>query len=200
MLAALRATGKPMALVDMRAPGFSSVNADNAGGAFQATRHLLEGGRQRIAFLAGSLAHYSISERMRGFRRALFEAKRLADPELEVILPASGDTEQAIRDAVRHLLALDDPPDALFCYNDSTALVAMRACQDAGLRVPEDISVVGFDDISSAAHAHPPLTTVRVDKQALGVAGVELLLRGPGAEPIERILPAEVVLRASSLS
>lgn len=200
MLAALRATGKPMALVDMRAPGFSSVNTDNAGGAFQATRHLLESGRQRIAFLAGSLAHYSISERMRGFRRALFEAKRLADPELEVMLPSSGDPEQSIREAVTHLLALANPPDALFCYNDSTALVAMRACLDAGLRVPEDISVVGFDDISSAAQAHPPLTTVRVDKQALGVTGVELLLRGPGAESVERILPAELVLRASAIS
>lgn len=198
LLAALRATGKPMVLVDMRAPGFASVNADNAGGAWQATRHLIASGRKRIAFLAGSLAHYSISERMRGFRRALFEAKILADPELEAVLPPAADQEQAIRQAVRQLLALPDPPDALLCYNDSTALAAMRCCQDAGLRVPGDISLVGFDDISAAAHAHPPLTTLRIDKEALGIAGVELLLRGPAAEPVEQVLPVEFVLRASS--
>lgn len=200
LLAALRATGKPMVLVDMRAPGFASVNADNAGGAWQATRHLIASGRRRIAFLAGSLAHYSISERMRGFRRALFEAKILADPELEVVLPAAADQEQAIRQAVGQLLALPEPPDALFCYNDSTALLAMRCCQDAELKVPTDISLVGFDDISAAAHAHPPLTTLRIDKEALGIAGVELLLRGQVGEPEEKVLPVELVLRSSTRS
>lgn len=198
MLTALRATGKPVALVDMRAPGFASVNPDHAGGAYRMVRHLIAGGRRRVAFIAGSLAHYSIAERMRGFRRALFEAKILADPELEIVLPAGVDPEQSIQEATSSLLGLPQPPDAIFCYNDSTALGVMRCCLDAGAQVPGDISIAGFDDIPSAAHARPPLSTVHVDKEALGRAGVELLLRSPDGPITEQVLPVELMLRAST--
>jgi DNA-binding LacI/PurR family transcriptional regulator len=196
LLAALQASGKPMVLIDMHQPGFISANPDHRLGGMLATRHLLQQGRKRIAMLSGSHAHYSIRERVYGFHQALFEARMLADPALEITLPDT--REESTQQAMRQLLSLPQPPDALFCYNDSTALVAMRCCQDAGLRVPDGISITGFDDIAAAAHAHPPLTTLHIEKETLGIAGVELLLHGSAAEPVEQVLPVQFVLRASS--
>lgn len=199
VLSALMLTGKPMVLVDMHRRGFSSINPDNALGGYLATRHLLRSGKRRIAMLSGSLAHYSIQQRNRGFRRALFDAKVHADPDLEVIVPTMGEGDEGVVEAMRSLLKLPKPPDAVFCYNDSTALVAMKACLNEGLKVPYDIMVVGFDDISSAAVAVPPLSTVHVDKEALGASGVELLLRlKPDEPPAELVLPVQMIVRESS--
>ena len=106
---------------------------------------------------------------------------------------------EGVVEAMRSLLKLPKPPDAVFCYNDSTALVAMKACLNEGLKVPYDIMVVGFDDISSAAVAVPPLSTVHVDKEALGASGVELLLRlKPDEPPAELVLPVQMIVRESS--
>lgn len=199
VLSALVRTGKPMVLVDMHRRGFTSVNPDNALGGFLATRHLLRSGKRRIAMLSGSLAHYSIQQRNRGFRRALFEAKVHADPELEVIVPTMGEGDEGVVESMRSLLSLPKRPDAVFCYNDSTALVAMKHCLNEGLKVPYDIAIVGFDDISSAALAIPPLSTVRVDKEALGATGVELLLsHKPEEPPAEITVPVEMIVRESS--
>jgi DNA-binding LacI/PurR family transcriptional regulator len=97
------------------------------------------------------------------------------------------------------LLDLPHPPDAVFCYNDAAALVAMRACLAAGLKVPHDVSIVGFDDISSAVLGHRPLTTLRIDKKGLGALGVELLLNGQQDEPVEKVAPVELIVRASTV-
>ncbi|XLZ68335.1 LacI family DNA-binding transcriptional regulator [Massilia sp. SR12] len=199
VLAALRASGKPMVLVDMRLAGYTSANADHRLGGYLATRHLVETGRKRIAMLSGPLSHYSIQERMRGFRKALYDARRLADPDLEIILPCVGDRDLAVREAVAALLAMTQRPDALFCYNDTTALVAMRACLEAGLKVPHDIAIVGFDDISAAGAAVPPLSSISVDKEALGVAGVELLTQTDPGQVLEKVLDVRLVVRESSL-
>jgi len=198
VLSALMLAGKPMALVDMHRRGFLSANPDNALGGLLATRHLLRTGRRRIAMLAGSPAHYSIQQRLRGFRRALFEAKVHADPDLEVIIPTLGEGDEGIVEAMRSLLGLPKRPDAVFCYNDSTALVAMKHCLGQGLKIPSDIAIVGFDDIGSAAAAIPPLSTVRVDKEALGAMGVSLLLRKQEDGPREMVLPVEMIVRESS--
>jgi DNA-binding LacI/PurR family transcriptional regulator len=120
VLAALKQTGKPMVLIDMQQRGFTSVNPDNAMGGYLATRHLLRSGRRRIAMLSGSLAHFSIEQRNRGFRRALFESRTLADPDLEVIVPQLGDGDSGVVEAMQRLLSLPRPPDAVLCYNDST--------------------------------------------------------------------------------
>ncbi|WP_377152768.1 LacI family DNA-binding transcriptional regulator [Roseateles sp. UC29_93] len=199
VLAALKQTGKPMVLVDMQQRGFTSVNPDNAMGGYLATRHLLRSGRRRIAMLSGSLAHFSIQQRNQGFRRALYESGTLADPALEIIVPNMGDGDTGVVEAMRSLLSLPQPPDAVLCYNDSTALVAMAHCRDHGWHVPRDIAVVGFDDISGAATALPSLSTLRVDKEALGAAGVELLLRREPDSPDEAIvLPVDLIVRDSS--
>jgi len=198
LVAVLRDTGKPLVLVDMHLPGFVSVNPDHHLGGYLATRHLIDSGRRRIAMISGSLAHYSIYQRARGYRKALFEARMLADPELEVQLPASVDPAGGARRAALQLLAMRPRPDALFCYNDSAALEAMQACLDAGLKVPADIAIVGFDDISGAAQAIPPLSSIAIDKEALGAAGVALLLDKCAAPTLEHTLPVQLIVRESS--
>ena len=198
VLAALQQVGKPLVLVDMHRRGFTSVNPDNLRGGYLATQHLLRCGRKRIALLSGSLAHYSIQQRNRGFRQALFDARVLADPELEVIVPNMGEGDEGVIEAMRTLLSLPKRPDALFCYNDSTALAAMKYCLNEGLKIPYDIAIVGFDDIDAAAAAIPPLSTIRVDKEALGRAGVELLLRTPEEQPSQITVPVQMIVRESS--
>ena len=198
LLSLLRATQKPIALIDTCMQGFDSVNPDNQMAGYLATRHLLASGRRRIAWLSGSPAHYSVGERARGFRKALFEARLLADPELEIVLPHIIDLEQAVAEAVHHLLTLLPRPDAIVCYNDSCALIAMRCCIDAGIRVPSDIAIVGCDDIAAAALAHPPLTTIRIDKEKLGASGVRLLLQNHGDTPQQQVLPVSLVVRDSA--
>ena len=198
VLAALQQVGKPIVLVDMHRRGFTSINPDNLRGGYLATQHLLRCGRKRIAMMSGSLAHYSIQQRNRGFRQALFDARVLADPNLEVIVPPMDEGDEGVVEAMRTLLALPRRPDALFCYNDSTALVAMKHCLNEGLKVPYDIAIVGFDDIGAAAAAIPPLSTVRVDKEAMGRAGVELLLRKPDENPSQITQPVEMIVRESS--
>lgn len=94
-----------------------------------------------------------------------------------------GEGDEAVVEAMRSLLSLPKRPDALFCYNDSTALIAMKYCLNEGMKVPHDIAIVGFDDISSAAAAIPPLSTIHVDKEDLGRAGIELLLQKPEEDP-----------------
>jgi DNA-binding LacI/PurR family transcriptional regulator len=198
VLAALQQVGRPIVLVDMHRRGFTSVNPDNVRGGYLATQHLLRCGRKRIAMLSGSLAHYSIQQRNRGFRQALFDARVHADPDLEVIIPAMGDADDGVVEAMRSLLALPKRPDAVFCYNDSTALVAMKYCLNEGLKVPHDIAIVGFDDIGAAAAAIPPLSTIHVDKEALGRAGVELLLQTPEENQAQITMPVEMIVRESS--
>jgi DNA-binding LacI/PurR family transcriptional regulator len=198
VLAALQQVGKPLVLVDMHGRGFTSVNQDNVRGGYLATQHLLRCGRKRIAMLSGSLAHYSIQQRNRGFRQALFDARVHADPDLEVIIPTFGEGEEAVVEAMRHLLSLPKKPDALFCYNDSTALIAMKHCLNEGMKIPHDLAIVGFDDISSAAAAIPPLSTIQVDKEALGRAGIERLLNKTETSPSETTLPIKLIVRESS--
>jgi DNA-binding LacI/PurR family transcriptional regulator len=198
VLAALQQVGKPIVLVDMHQRGLTSVNPDNVRGGYLATQHLLRSGRKRVAMLSGSLAHYSIQQRNRGFRQALFDAKVYADPDLEVIVPAMGDGDAGVVEAMRSLLSLASPADAVFCYNDSTALAAMKYCLSEGLKVPQEIAIVGFDDIAAAAAANPPLSTVRVGKEALGQAGIELLLNKPDQNLSQTIAPVELIIRASS--
>lgn len=198
VLAALQQVGKPIVLVDMHRRGFTSVNPDNLRGGYLATQHLLRCGRKRIAMLSGSLAHYSIQQRNRGFRQALFDARVHADPGLEVSMPFIDEGEEAVAEAMRSLFALPKPADAVFCYNDSTALAAMKFCLNEGMKIPHDIAIVGFDDIAAAAAAIPPLSTVRVDKEALGRAGIDLLLHQPDDNPSQITVPVEMIVRESS--
>ncbi len=194
LLERIAGIGLPIVLIDHFAKGFAAVNMDNIVGARDATQHLLSIGRRRIAFIGGP-AHHSILQRQRGFRQALFDAGIPADPELEVnceFLPGSA------YQTMKRLLALKNPPTGVFTFNDLTALEAMRACQEAGLRIPDDISFVGFDDIDTASHSNPPLSTIRVDKELLGRRGLDLLLDRERSADAEWIVPVDLMIRQSS--
>ncbi|MGH8780694.1 LacI family DNA-binding transcriptional regulator [Paraburkholderia sp.] len=197
-LATLVTMQRPLVLIDLWSPGLRSVNLDNATGAALAMQHLFALKRKRIAFIGGSLAHFSIAERALGYRRAFFEAGLLFDPSLEVTIDAGLDPDTGAARAMHRLLDAPGPhPDGLFAYNDAAALAALRVCLARGLRVPEDIAIVGFDDIPAAAHATPPLSTIAVDKEALGRLGVELLLADTPAE-LEIRVPVHLITRAST--
>ncbi|MFM0136004.1 LacI family DNA-binding transcriptional regulator [Caballeronia grimmiae] len=205
LLGHLQTLARPIVLIDLCAPGLRSVNIDNAKGASLAMAHLFATGRRRIAFIGGSLAHHSIAQRALGYRKAYFDAGLLFDPTLEINAQAGLPADLAAADAMERLIAdaraRSNPlPDAVFAYNDAAALAAMRVCLAHGLRVPEDIAFVGFDDIPAAAHSTPPLSTVAVDKEALGRRGVELLLEdhpNPLAQT-DSLMSVEFIARASS--
>jgi DNA-binding LacI/PurR family transcriptional regulator len=200
-LAAVAELGRPLVLIDLWAPNLRSVNIDNEAGAALAMQHLFSLGRTRVAFIGGSLAHYSIARRALGYRRAFFEAGLLFDPSLETAIEPHLPPAEAAARAMERLLERCAPgaaPNAVFAYNDMAALAAMRVCLARGLRVPEDIAIVGFDDIPAAEHAAPPLTTIAADKEALGARGVELLLDDSPAE-LEVRLPVRLAVRESTV-
>ena len=160
---------------------FQTLSFDNQAGAYAAVEHLAEHGHERVAILTGGPANYDAQQRLAGYRRAVDDLDLVADPALEI----AGDfTEEAGRSAVDRLLALDPSPTALFASNDSMALGALRGLHEAGVRVPDDVAVVGFDDIPMAPYATPSLTTVRAPTIALGTRAMNALLdASSGDEP-----------------
>jgi LacI family transcriptional regulator, repressor for deo operon, udp, cdd, tsx, nupC, and nupG len=194
LLERIAALGLPFVLIDHWSAGIASVNIDNLGGAKQAAQHLVQNGYKRIAFI-GDSAQYPIKTRLFSFRRTLYEQGILSDPTLE-ISPETPYTRAGTKAAVHDLLKLQARPDAFFIPNDESALWAIQICLDAGLRVPEDIAIVGFDDIYAASHANPALTTVRVDKEMLGRSGLELLLSRSRAEIV---IETELIVRGSTV-
>lgn len=187
----------PVTLVDLWFPDLPSVNPDNYEGGYLATRHLIEQGRKRIAFLASATAHYSIRQREKGYRKALYEAQILLPPEYELASPPLLDIEQSLIANLNELLALPEPPDAIFAYNDVAAMVALRICQQKGFRVPQDIAIVGFDDIDYATLTTPPLTTIAVDKQQLARKTFELVMQESDESTV--LLPVQLRVRGSSV-
>ena len=157
----------PLMRLDERIP---SVSAANTSGADQAMRHLLDLGHRRIAQIAGPSGWLATEDRRRGYRAALASAGILPDPALEVESIPEIDPG---RDAAASLLALPDPPTAIFAFNDDTAIGAIQAARARGLRVPEDLSVVGFDDVEHATIVTPALTTVRQPLAGNGANGGE---------------------------
>jgi DNA-binding LacI/PurR family transcriptional regulator len=176
-----------------------SVTVDNQHGGHLATQHLIELGHRRIAYVNGP-AYISSSEgRLTGYRQALIEAG--IPPELDWVMPGTGRTE-AGEQAFRALTALAEPPTAVFCYNDVTAIGLLRAAREAGLSVPQDLSVVGFDDIPFASYLHPALTTVaqpkfEMGKQAMQMA-LELMSASSSSQVSDIIVKGQLIVRASS--
>jgi LacI family transcriptional regulator len=174
------------------------VDSDNAGGARMAMEHLIRLGHRRIATITGRLDIVSGYDRLQGYRQAL-EARGIPADDA---LIANGDfTERGGVTAMQELLAAE--PTAVFVANDSMAVGALRALRAADLRVPQDVAVVGFDDIPIASAIDPALTTVRQPIERLGGMAVEILLSVLEASlqdegPTHRIiLPTELVVRAS---
>jgi len=190
--------GIPVVLLDYSWPGIESVNPDNVTGAFLATENLILAGYKRIAYLYGNLAHTSIRLRMRGYLAALYKHGIPANPDLEAELTLPGEYVEEATKATQRLLALPERPDAIFACSDVAAMAAIATLRQAGLSVPGDIGVVGFDDIPSAASHMPTLSTIQVDKAALASIAVERLFAiSQGAEAAHPILPVTFIRRGS---
>jgi LacI family transcriptional regulator len=199
-LAELAASGFPCVSIDtnMIGPRASFITIDNMGGASAAVRHLAALGRKRIAFIGGWGHELVSQERHLGYRSAL-EQLGLECPE-EYGRNGGWLHGQAHTETLE-LLALAEPPDAIFCASDRMAVGAMLACEENGLDVPKDVAIVGFDDEDYAALISPSLTTVRLDRVKVGVTAVEAILQmldDPNVDPISIAVPVELVVREST--
>lgn len=175
---------------------FHSVEPDDLQGSYQLTGHLLKLGHKRIAFLTGPIASPASQERFEGYRRALREAGLEADEKL--VFQAGTTIEDGVKAALQMLNEANDAT-AVQADNDLVAVGAANTFLNQGLKIPQDLSVVGFGNILTAEYFRVPLTTVRQPKHRLGSAAMEamtLLLRGETPQP--RRLAADVVIRASS--
>lgn len=175
----------------------SAVGVDNHGGAQTITEHLVERGYRRIAHIAGPRHNRDARERQRGFTDAIAATLGERGP---VIVP--GDfTEAGGAEAARLLIAGKVPFDAVFCANDMMAMGCMSVMIDAGLTIPDDVGVAGFDDIPLAHYATPPLTTMKVHIAEIGeraMTGLLARMRGTDDLPVLQILTPELVARAST--
>lgn len=196
----LRSQGVPFVLLDhdRDVPGTTFITAANRSGTRDAIEHLIELGHRRIGFITGTPGTSPARERLAGYRDAL----RAADIGLDPALVVEGDfLESRGHQATQALLALEARPTAIFTSADTAAFGALRACREAGLKVPRDISIVGFDDIPETSLVTPPLTTVRQPLQEMGSTAVRLLRRlmdEPETTPRRTELATELVIRDST--
>ena len=203
---ALAASGRPVALVDSYHPDFDSVSVDNRAGAVAAVEHLAGRGHERIALLMPSEESVPAQRRRDGYRDALAAAGLDADPALEVVADWDhehhGYTRFAGYRAMQTLLerfADGDRPTAVFVAADIMAFGALRAAREAGLRVPGDLEVVGFDDVDASAYVG--LTTLRQPMVEMGRLATEKLLRrldDPDAPPSHTVFAPQLVARETT--
>ncbi len=183
------------------------VSADNHKGGFQATQHLIDFGHTKIGFIGTSLAGGASLKRFQGYLDAL----KNNDLEIEERFISGGtatedapgySTEKLGYEAMKRLLVLPNRPTAIFARNDFTAIGAMSAIKESGLRIPQDVAIVGFDDIPMAVHTSPPLTTIRQPTRRQGsIAAESLLKRIESNEPLkreEKVLECELIVRDST--
>jgi LacI family transcriptional regulator len=200
IIGTLTRRGFPFVLIDHQGHGepCPEVVATNWQGAYNATEYLVKLGHSRIGFITGSMDLSAATDRLDGYKAALRVSHIAEDAGLiyegEFIQPDGYAGAGA-------LLELEDPPTAIFASNDAMAMGAMDAVRSLGLRVPEDISVLGFDDIPQAALVRPALTTVRQPLEQMGRVATQMLLerlKNPGKETGRIELPTELVIRGST--
>jgi LacI family transcriptional regulator len=198
--AALEACAQALPMVvtgrDLRGPQLYSLNFDNFNGGRMATEHLIGQGHRQIAFIAGAEEHPDAAERMRGYRYALAEAKIAFDPRL--VVPGQYHEVSGL-EAAKYLVQQGLPFSAIFASNDQMASGAALGLFQSGLRVPQDVALVGFDDLPTSMYATPPLSTIQQPAFDLGrlaaAAMLELLV---GNTPTEQLPAPALLVRASS--
>ncbi|MCP5270408.1 MAG: LacI family DNA-binding transcriptional regulator [Burkholderiaceae bacterium] len=198
--AALRALARQLPVVvtgrSLKAPGLLSLDFDDATGARMATEHLLGLGHRDIAFIGGDPLHPDAREREAGFRAACAAAGVVVDPALMTV---GGYQEAGGRQAIEQLLDAGRHFSAVFAANDQMAFGAALALHRRGLRVPQDVSLVGFDDLATASYSIPPLTTVHQPVMDLGrAAATGMLALLAGRKPATGLPPPELVVREST--
>ncbi len=195
----LRQLRVPIVLINNQHPDefVYSVMIDNLSASRKAVQHLLQLGHSCIGYIGDRFGFQSDTERFAGYRQALAEADCPFVPEHV----AHGDGRpEGGAEAMRKLLALSNVPTAVFCYNDLSALGALSVIRSGGLRVPDDISLVGFDDLFVATYTEPPLTTVRQPKRLMGRMAMEILLKlfSDIRQEINLKVQGELVVREST--
>ncbi len=194
----LQRFGVPIVLVNNMVQGeyLYAITCDQMEGARQATEHLVRLGHQRIAYVGSSFREYSSRERQEGYEKALREAGLTLDPNL-VIMPEQRNDVTAGRAALAALWP--QRPTAIFAYNDLTAIGVLMAAREMGVRIPQDLSLVGFDNIEATQFVSPPLTTVHQPREAMGRAAMQMTLDLLNEEHIEnRLLSCRLVVREST--
>ncbi len=196
----IASAGKPVVLVEnYQATPVHSVTADNFSAGRIMTEHLIDLGHRRIGGLGGPRKYSSLCDRMRGHQIAMIEHDLAIDPALYP-RPISGNPRKGYVQ-MQELLALKERPTAVFAVSDRAAFGAMEAIKDAGLRIPDDISIVGIDDVRDSAYSSPPLTTYRVPKYELGKTAVSILhrlLTQQDLPPARTVLLGQIEIRQSS--
>ncbi len=176
----------------------NTVALDNEGGAYEATRYMLSRGLKKIALINGGLDLPLYRHRYEGYRRALTEAK-VAEPSGLVVHGINGWDDGYL--AMKELIETGHRPDAVFATSDPKAMGIIRAIRDMGLRVPQDISVMGFDNLDFSAQIDPPLTTVAQPFYEMGVRAcrrlIHLIEKGQSGRAKLEVLPAQLVIRQS---
>ena len=190
----------PLVLIDpgLGARSCDSISISNHEGAYLLVKHLLDLGHRRIATITGPPGNIDAEQRLAGYHKALKDSGGERDPELEI----AGDfSEPSGYEGAMRLLALPRAPTAVFAANDYMAVGVLGALSDAGVRVPQDMAVGGFDDIAMARYLNPPLTTVRVDAYRLGRRAAEWLIGhrdvAAARTPLREVMPTTLVVRGS---
>jgi LacI family transcriptional regulator len=176
---------------------FSSICIDDYDGAIQALNHLFSLGRRTIGFVCGPPQSYAGHNRMKGYRQALLQAGIPTDPSLSI---ACEPTVEDGREATLSLLSSQPNIDGLLCYNDLIAIGAIQACREIGVSVPDQVAVIGFDDILLGRVMTPALTTLHVSKLQVGARALQLLMNQiRGQNPVENVLvKEELIIRESA--
>jgi DNA-binding LacI/PurR family transcriptional regulator len=200
-VAGFKEASMPVVLVDGAHPHISHVIIDDVAGGYLATKHLIDLGHRKIGYISdllqeGPFGFRPVADRYQGYRQALAEAGIQFCSEYH----RQGElSRREARRLARELLTLPDPPTAIFAYSDTQAFGVLRAAQDLGLKVPGELSVIGYDDIEIAEFLH--LTTIRQHLYDTGARGAELLLAeiaNPPLRPQEIVLPTELVVRETT--
>jgi LacI family transcriptional regulator len=194
----------PFVLLDNYIAGLAadSVLADNELGGYQALRYLIELGHSDIAIIEGPLKYHTLTDRVKGALRASQELGVTIRPEYRQPSISSGFANKGYRE-MKELLLLKRRPTAVFVVSDRAAFGALEAVKEIGLHVPDDVSIVGFDDEVWAEHANPPLTTIRYPRQEMGSLAMERLLKrleNPALPHARTHLYTELIARSSSAS
>lgn len=195
---------------DFHHDNIDSISADNLDGGFEATQHLIDLGHRRIGFIGAAFDIETKLKRLRGYFNALAKHgieidERLVTGRREARSGIPGySTEEIGYEGMKRLLSVPNRPTAVFARNDFTAIGAMTAIKEFGLKIPQDVAIIGFDDIPLAVHMSPSLSTVRQPMRLQGQIAAELLLKriksGNHIEREERILNCELIIRESTVS
>jgi LacI family transcriptional regulator len=200
MVAQTQSDKLPMVLIESYLPGkqLPCVIGDNFTAGYTVTRHLLSLGHQAIGLLRGLPKYSSLTDRYRGCLAALAEANLLPPPEWTPA-PVGGPYQRGYLQ-MREILRLPKLPRAVVAVHDKIAFGALEAIREAGLRIPEDMAIVGIDDVAESAHTRPPLTSFHIPRAEMGLLAMQLLHRQINAEsivPVKSIVYGELVVRES---